>query len=92
MATATVLPCPAAPMASRAGTVVEPAAQTPGTLVRPSASALPPSTATSTGSGRSYMSEYPIARAFVDARVSTLYGGTSEVKKMIIGRDLTGPS
>jgi len=38
------------------------------------------------------MSEYPIARAFVDARVSTLYGGTSEVKKMIIGRDLTGPS
>jgi long-chain-acyl-CoA dehydrogenase len=39
--------------------------------------------------GYGYMSEYPIARAFVDARVSTLYGGTSEVMKMIIGRDLT---
>ncbi|MER6958755.1 MULTISPECIES: acyl-CoA dehydrogenase family protein [unclassified Streptomyces] len=36
--------------------------------------------------GYGYMREYPIARAFVDARVSTIYGGTTEIMKEIIGR------
>jgi alkylation response protein AidB-like acyl-CoA dehydrogenase len=40
--------------------------------------------------GYGYMLEYPIARAFVDARVQTIYGGTSEIMKEIIGRDLFG--
>jgi alkylation response protein AidB-like acyl-CoA dehydrogenase len=40
--------------------------------------------------GYGYMMEYPICRAFADARVSTIYAGTSEIMKMIIGRDLTG--
>jgi alkylation response protein AidB-like acyl-CoA dehydrogenase len=34
------------------------------------------------------MSEYPIARAFLDTRVQTIYGGTTEVMKEIIGRSL----
>ncbi len=38
--------------------------------------------------GYGYMSEYPIARAYVDARVTTLYGGTTEIMKEIIGRSL----
>ena len=37
--------------------------------------------------GYGYMNEYPIARAFADARVQTIYGGTSEIMKTIIGRD-----
>jgi alkylation response protein AidB-like acyl-CoA dehydrogenase len=40
--------------------------------------------------GYGYMAEYPIARAFTDARVQTIYGGTSEIMKTIIARDLTG--
>jgi alkylation response protein AidB-like acyl-CoA dehydrogenase len=36
------------------------------------------------------MNEYPIARAYADARVQTIYGGTSEIMKTIIARDLTG--
>lgn len=40
--------------------------------------------------GYGYMMEYPIARAYADARVQTIYGGTSEIMKTIIGRDLTG--
>jgi alkylation response protein AidB-like acyl-CoA dehydrogenase len=39
--------------------------------------------------GYGYMLEYPIARAYVDARVSTIYGGTTEIMKGIIGRKLT---
>lgn len=39
--------------------------------------------------GYGYMLEYPIARAFIDARVQTIYGGTTEIMKEIIGRDLT---
>ncbi len=35
-----------------------------------------------------YMEEYPIARAFRDARVQTIYGGTTEVMKEIVGRSL----
>ncbi|MCW2621344.1 MAG: hypothetical protein JWL64_946 [Frankiales bacterium] len=40
--------------------------------------------------GYGYMLEYPIARAYLDARVQTIYGGTSEIMRTIIGRDLTG--
>jgi alkylation response protein AidB-like acyl-CoA dehydrogenase len=36
--------------------------------------------------GYGYMLEYPIARAFIDARVTTIYGGTTEIMKEIIGR------
>ena len=39
--------------------------------------------------GYGYMLEYPIARAYVDARVTTIYGGTTEIMKGIIGRKLT---
>ena len=38
--------------------------------------------------GYGYMSEYPISRAFADARVQTLVGGTTEIMKEIIGRDI----
>jgi alkylation response protein AidB-like acyl-CoA dehydrogenase len=38
--------------------------------------------------GYGYMREYPIARAFVDARVTRIYGGTTEIMKEIIGRSL----
>ena len=36
--------------------------------------------------GYGYMAEYPIARAFVNSRVQTIYGGTTEIQKEIIGR------
>ena len=38
--------------------------------------------------GYGYMWEYPVARAWADARVQKIYAGTSEVMKLIIGRDL----
>jgi alkylation response protein AidB-like acyl-CoA dehydrogenase len=38
--------------------------------------------------GYGYMSEYPVARAFLDTRVQTIYGGTTEIMKEIIGRDI----
>jgi alkylation response protein AidB-like acyl-CoA dehydrogenase len=38
--------------------------------------------------GYGYMLEYPIAKAYVDSRVQTIYGGTTEVMKEIIGRSL----
>ncbi len=38
--------------------------------------------------GYGYMNEYPIARAYADARVTTIYGGTTEIMKEIIGRNL----
>jgi len=38
--------------------------------------------------GYGYMSEYPISRAFADARVTSIYGGTTEIMKEIIGRSL----
>jgi alkylation response protein AidB-like acyl-CoA dehydrogenase len=38
--------------------------------------------------GYGYMSEYPIARAYLDARVSRIYGGTTEIMKEIVGRSL----
>ncbi|MFC9978515.1 acyl-CoA dehydrogenase family protein [Gordonia sp. NPDC127522] len=38
--------------------------------------------------GYGYMDEYPISRAYADARVQTIVGGTTEIMKEIIGRDL----
>ncbi len=38
--------------------------------------------------GYGYMMEYPVARAYVDTRIQTIYGGTTEIMKEIIGRDL----
>ena len=38
--------------------------------------------------GYGYMVEYPIARAWVDSRIQTIYAGTTEVMKEIIGRSL----
>jgi alkylation response protein AidB-like acyl-CoA dehydrogenase len=38
--------------------------------------------------GAGYMNEYPIARLWRDARVSRIYGGTSEIMKEVIGRTL----
>ena len=38
--------------------------------------------------GYGYMTEYPIAQAFVDSRVQKIYGGTNEIMKEVIGRTL----
>jgi len=38
--------------------------------------------------GYGYMTEYPIARAFADARVTRIYGGANEIMKEIVGRSL----
>jgi alkylation response protein AidB-like acyl-CoA dehydrogenase len=38
--------------------------------------------------GYGYMMEYPVAKAYVDARVQTIYGGTTEIMKEIVGRSL----
>jgi alkylation response protein AidB-like acyl-CoA dehydrogenase len=40
--------------------------------------------------GYGYMIEYPIARAYLDARVQTIYGGATEIMKLIIARDALG--
>ncbi len=40
--------------------------------------------------GYGFMNEYPLARAYADARVQTIYGGTTEIMKEIIGRQITG--
>ena len=38
--------------------------------------------------GYGYMREYPIARAYADARITTIYGGTTEIMKTIIAKDM----
>ena len=38
--------------------------------------------------GYGYMLEYPIARAYADARITSIYGGTSEVMKTIIAKGM----
>ncbi|WP_212828946.1 acyl-CoA dehydrogenase family protein [Polymorphospora rubra] len=38
--------------------------------------------------GYGYMREYPVAKAYLDARVQTIYGGTTEIMKEVIGRSL----
>jgi alkylation response protein AidB-like acyl-CoA dehydrogenase len=42
--------------------------------------------------GAGYVDEYPAAKYLRDARVMTLYEGTSQVQKLLIGRDETGIS
>ena len=38
--------------------------------------------------GYGYMREYPISRLYMDARVRRIYGGSSEIMKLVIGRTL----
>jgi alkylation response protein AidB-like acyl-CoA dehydrogenase len=38
--------------------------------------------------GYGYMREYPVAKAFLDSRIQTIYGGTTEIMKEIIGRSM----
>ncbi len=38
--------------------------------------------------GYGYIAEYAIGRSYLDARIQTIYGGTTEIMKEIIGRDL----
>ncbi|GHG47419.1 acyl-CoA dehydrogenase family protein [Streptomyces griseocarneus] len=38
--------------------------------------------------GYGYMTEFPVAKAFTDGRIQTIYGGTTEIMKEIIGRSL----
>jgi butyryl-CoA dehydrogenase len=40
--------------------------------------------------GAGYVDDHPVERYFRDARVTTLYEGTSQIQKMIIGRAMTG--
>ncbi|RLL69716.1 acyl-CoA dehydrogenase family protein [Streptomyces sp. Z26] len=40
--------------------------------------------------GYGYMNEYAVARAYTDGRIQTIYGGTTEIMKEIIGRSLLG--
>ncbi|MEA2452066.1 MAG: hypothetical protein QOG04_776 [Actinomycetota bacterium] len=42
--------------------------------------------------GYGYIDEYPVGKYLKDARVATLYEGTSQIQKLIIGRHLTGES
>ncbi len=38
--------------------------------------------------GYGYMTEYAVGKAYVDTRIQTIYGGTTEIMKEIIGRDI----
>jgi alkylation response protein AidB-like acyl-CoA dehydrogenase len=40
--------------------------------------------------GAGFMDEYPISRQYTDAKISTIYAGSSEIMKLIIGRDCLG--
>ena len=40
--------------------------------------------------GSGYVDDYPVERYLRDVRVTTLYEGTSQIQKLIIGRALTG--
>ncbi len=40
--------------------------------------------------GYGYMVEYPVARAYLDTRAQTIYGGTTEIMKELIGREIAG--
>ncbi len=42
--------------------------------------------------GYGYIDEYPVGKYLRDARVATLYEGTSQIQRLIIGRALTGES
>lgn len=41
--------------------------------------------------GWGYMSEYPVCRAYVDARVQSIYGGSNEIMKEVIARSILKP-
>jgi alkylation response protein AidB-like acyl-CoA dehydrogenase len=38
--------------------------------------------------GYGYMNEFPVARAYTDGRIQTIYGGTTEIMKEIVGRSI----
>ena len=38
--------------------------------------------------GYGYCTEYPISRFYVDARIQTIYAGTSEIMKLIVARSM----
>jgi alkylation response protein AidB-like acyl-CoA dehydrogenase len=40
--------------------------------------------------GYGYMLEYPIARAYADTRITTIFGGTTEIMKIVIARAVLG--
>ena len=40
--------------------------------------------------GAGYVDDHPVERYFRDARVTTLYEGTSQIQQMLIGRAMTG--
>jgi len=40
--------------------------------------------------GYGYITEYPIARSFLDARVHRIYGGTNEIMRDLVGRQIAG--
>jgi alkylation response protein AidB-like acyl-CoA dehydrogenase len=42
--------------------------------------------------GYGYMADYPVARAYLDARVERIYAGTSEIMKEVVGRSLDEPT
>ncbi len=49
-----------------------------------------PTTAIQVHGGSGYVDDYPVERYLRDARVTTLYEGTSQIQKLIIGRSVTG--
>lgn len=40
--------------------------------------------------GYGYMLEYPVSRAYIDARIQRIYGGASEIMKEVIAREILG--
>jgi alkylation response protein AidB-like acyl-CoA dehydrogenase len=40
--------------------------------------------------GYGFMREYAVGKAYIDTRIQTIYGGTTEIMKEIIGRDIAG--
>jgi acyl-CoA dehydrogenase len=40
--------------------------------------------------GYGYTSEYPISRFYVDARIQTIYGGSSEIMRELVARSILG--
>ncbi|MGD8564218.1 MAG: acyl-CoA dehydrogenase family protein [Desulfarculaceae bacterium] len=41
--------------------------------------------------GYGYSNEYPVERHYRDARVFTIYEGTSEIQRMVISNNILGP-
>ncbi len=42
--------------------------------------------------GYGYLEDYPVERYYRDARITQIYEGTSEVQRMVIARNLSGPN